>query len=69
MFRMNRRQPGFDSLESVVLLATGVAAASRSAHVDAFPGAHLELNGTLARQQDDLGGGCQGAFAGQLADH
>jgi hypothetical protein len=47
MFRMNRRRPGFDSLESMVLLSTGMATASRTAQVDTFPGVHLELNGTL----------------------
>ncbi len=47
MFRMNRLRPGFDSLEGVVLLSTGMATASRSAHVDTLPGVHLELNGTL----------------------
>jgi hypothetical protein len=47
MFRMNKLRPGFDSLESVVLLSTGVATGSRSVQVDTLPGVHLELNGTL----------------------
>lgn len=47
MFRMNRHRSGFDTLDSVVLLSTGRATASRSPHVDARPGPHLELNGTL----------------------
>jgi hypothetical protein len=47
MFRMNRLRPGFDSLESMVLLSTGVATGSRSVQVDTLPGVHLELNGTL----------------------
>lgn len=47
MFRMNRLRPGFDSLESIVLLSTGVATASRSVHFDTLPGVALELNGTL----------------------
>ena len=34
MFRTNRLQPGFDSLESMVLLSTGVAAASSSFQSD-----------------------------------
>ena len=47
MFRMNRLRPGFDSLESMVLLSTGVATAARSVQVDTFPGVPLDLNGTL----------------------
>jgi hypothetical protein len=47
MFRMNKTRPGFDSLESMVLLSTGVATATRSAQVDTLPGVPLELNGTL----------------------
>ena len=47
MFRMNRLRPGFDSLENMVLLSTGVATATRSARLDAPPGVPLELNGTL----------------------
>jgi hypothetical protein len=47
MFRMNRLRPGFDTLESAVLLSAGVARAARSPHVDTRPGVHLELNGTL----------------------
>ena len=47
MFRTNRLQPGFDSLESVVLLSTGVATASSPAHLDSVFGERLELNGTL----------------------
>lgn len=31
----------------MVLLSTGVAVVTRSAHVDSLPGMHLELNGTL----------------------
>jgi hypothetical protein len=48
MFRMNRVRPGFDTLESMVLLSTGTATAARTPHhVDTRPGVHLELNGTL----------------------
>jgi hypothetical protein len=47
MFRTNRLRPGFDSLESMVLLSTGVAVHSASVQSDAVPGAYLELNGTL----------------------
>ena len=47
MFRTNRLQPGFDSLESLVLLSTGVAAVSSSAQRDTLHDYRLELNGTL----------------------
>ena len=47
MSRTNRRQPGFDSLESLLLLSTGVAAVSSSAQRDTLHGYRLELNGTL----------------------
>ena len=47
MFRTNRLQRGFDSLESVVLLSTGVAAVSSSTQRDTRHGYRLELNGTL----------------------
>jgi hypothetical protein len=47
MSRANRRQPGFDSLESLLLLSTGVAAVSSSAQRDTLHGYRLELNGTL----------------------
>jgi hypothetical protein len=47
MFRMNRLQPGFDSLESMVLLSTGVTAVSPSAQRDTRHGYRLELSGTL----------------------
>jgi hypothetical protein len=55
MFRMNRLRPGFDSLESMVVLSTGVARASRSARVDTLPGVALELNGTLHGNKTILG--------------
>jgi hypothetical protein len=54
MFRKNRLQPGFDSLESVVLLSTGMATASSPAHLDSFFGERLELNGTLHGNKTDL---------------
>ena len=47
MFRTNRLQPGFDSLESVFRLSPGVATASSPAHLDSAVGERLELNGTL----------------------
>jgi hypothetical protein len=47
MFRKNRLQPGFDLLDSMVLLSTGVATASSPAHLDTLSGVHLELTGTL----------------------
>jgi hypothetical protein len=47
MFRTNRLQPGFDSLERLVLLSTGVAAVASSAQRDTRHGYRLELNGTL----------------------
>ena len=47
MFRKNRLQPGFDSLESVVLLSPGVATAFSPAHLGPVNGERLELNGTL----------------------
>jgi hypothetical protein len=47
MFRTNRLQPEFDSLESVMLLSTGVAAVSSSAQRDTLHGYRLELNGNL----------------------
>jgi hypothetical protein len=47
MFRTNRLQPGFDSLESLVLLSTEVAAAASSAQRDTRHGYRLELSGTL----------------------
>jgi hypothetical protein len=47
MFRTNRLQPGFDSLESVLLLSNGVAAVSSLAQRDTRHGYRLELNGTL----------------------
>jgi hypothetical protein len=47
MFRTNRRQPGFDSLEAVAFLSTGMAAHFSSVQSDTIPGVHLELNGTL----------------------
>jgi hypothetical protein len=54
MFRKNRLQPGFDSLENVVLLSTGVATASSPAHLDSVIGERLELNGTLHGNKTDL---------------
>jgi hypothetical protein len=47
MFRTNRLQPGFDSLESVVLLSPGMATASSPAHLGTVFGEYLDLNGTL----------------------
>jgi hypothetical protein len=47
MFRTNRLQPGFDSLESMVLFSTGVAAVSSSTQRDTRHGYRLELSGTL----------------------
>jgi hypothetical protein len=47
MFRTNRLQPRFDSLEGVVLLSTGVAAASSPVHLGSVVGERLDLNGTL----------------------
>jgi hypothetical protein len=47
MFRTNRLQPGFASLESVFLLSPGVVTASSPAHLDSVVGERLELNGIL----------------------
>lgn len=47
MFRTNRLQPEFDSLESLSLLSTGVAAVSSPAQRDTLHGYRLELSGTL----------------------
>jgi hypothetical protein len=47
MFRTNRLQPDFDSLESEFLLSPGVATASSPAHLDSVFGERLELNGIL----------------------
>ncbi len=54
MFRKNRLQPGFDSLDSVVLLSAGVATASSVVHLETLHGVHLELNGTLHGNKTDL---------------
>ena len=47
MFRTNRRQPGFDSLESVLVLSPGVFATASSVLSENAQGQPLELNGTL----------------------
>ena len=47
MFRTNRLQPGFDSLESLVRFSTKVAAVSSSTQRDTRHGYRLELSGTL----------------------
>ncbi len=47
MFRTNRVAPGFDTLESVVLLSTGVTTVASSAQRDTRHGYRLDLNGTL----------------------
>jgi hypothetical protein len=47
MFRMNRLQPSFNSLESAVHLSTGLATAFSPIYLEALHGVRLELNGTL----------------------
>ncbi len=47
MFRTNRLQPGIDSLDTLVLLSTGVAAPPAAEYLDALQGVRLDLNGTL----------------------
>jgi hypothetical protein len=65
MFRTNRLQPGFDSLESVFLLSTGMAAASAPAHLDSVFGERLELNGTLHGNKTDLSVDAQNSAAAE----
>ena len=47
MFRTNRRQPEFDSLESVLVLSPGLSATALSVLSENAQGLPLELNGTL----------------------